>query len=356
MKGLSDRLHLIASKTLSLDRFRKSVGGDITDINQSVKENTLGLTRINDERFANVKSLHNDVKEIKGKLSCVESDLSVCKSSISSVSDSVSSVKSRVKTTDANIQEIQEQSQRKVDAAINGFAEEIGAQLVEVRKFVSEALISSESSPDSTPPIKITTKTPRPSDVSWSSVASESKESPSVPVAGNHSLSSKTLHDTPVKGRSLVDPKNSTMNKDSSKKSLTSSRHHGDHSVPVSPSPASSGKHITCKPQDPPSSSGFVAVVRNKTTRLFLCGMSASCTFNDIQSYLSERGVTATFIRIMKSKIKHSVSAQVNILSSDVGRTKSEKFWPNGLRVRKWYSKNQYYGESDESSNVNNDS
>ncbi|XP_069105838.1 acetylcholine receptor subunit alpha-like [Argopecten irradians] len=40
-------------------------GSVITDINQSVKENTLGLTRINDERFANVKSLHNDVKEIK---------------------------------------------------------------------------------------------------------------------------------------------------------------------------------------------------------------------------------------------------------------------------------------------------
>lgn len=64
MKGLSEGLHLIASKTLSLDRFRQSVGVDIACMNQAVKENTLVLSRINDDRFANVKAMHTDVKDV----------------------------------------------------------------------------------------------------------------------------------------------------------------------------------------------------------------------------------------------------------------------------------------------------
>jgi hypothetical protein len=81
---------------------------------------------------------------------------------------------------------------------------------------------------------------------------------------------------------------------------------------------------------------GFVGVTKHQTARYFLSGIGISTKAESIRQYLSERSVSVSVIRMMKSKRRNSQSARINILRYDVYKVYEPDFWPSGVACRKW--------------------
>lgn len=93
--------------------------------------------------------------------------------------------------------------------------------------------------------------------------------------------------------------------------------------------------------QDDDSSSGFVGVQRkrNRTKSFFLSGIAVNVTEKQIFSFLKQKNVTSTLIRIFQSRRKQTLSAKINILSKDCTIVSQENFWPKFVKCKPWLPK-----------------
>jgi len=108
--------------------------------------------------------------------------------------------------------------------------------------------------------------------------------------------------------------------------------------------------HVTIDiaPTDSPSgengnNTGFVAVRRKRISTFYIGNIDTSVTANDIYSYLDDRGVKATSVRLIPNK--YSVSARVNIPTESDSVALDNTFWPEKIVVRRWMSQNEWAKE-----------
>ena len=81
----------------------------------------------------------------------------------------------------------------------------------------------------------------------------------------------------------------------------------------------------------------FVGVERKRIKRLYLGGVREGVTEKLISDYMNKKGITPTFVRLMKSK-KGTVAVRVNVLNEDFERALVNEFWPNHVYAREWIS------------------
>jgi hypothetical protein len=94
----------------------------------------------------------------------------------------------------------------------------------------------------------------------------------------------------------------------------------------------------------------FVGVEKRRIKRLYLRGVCEGVTDKLISNYINKKGITPTFVRLMKSKRKGTVAVRVNVLSEDFDRALEKDFWPKHVYVREWLSKQKWINKN--SSNV----
>lgn len=100
----------------------------------------------------------------------------------------------------------------------------------------------------------------------------------------------------------------------------------------------------------------FIRVEKRRIKRLYLGGVREGVTVNLISNYINKKGITPTFVRLMRSKRKGTVAVRVNVLSEDFERASQQDFWPKHVYVREWLSNQKWVNKN--SSNVgpaNND-
>ena len=86
---------------------------------------------------------------------------------------------------------------------------------------------------------------------------------------------------------------------------------------------------------------GFVGVKRkrNNTRRFFLSGIDEKVSDEMISSYLNQRGIHSTFLKVFKSKRKGTVSAKLHVSQADSIAILQDNFWPKYVSCRSWLSK-----------------
>jgi hypothetical protein len=75
---------------------------------------------------------------------------------------------------------------------------------------------------------------------------------------------------------------------------------------------------------------------RNKIKSFFLSGIAQNVTESQVLSYLKERNVIPTQIRIFHSQRKGTLSAKVNVSSKNCSAVSEERFWPKFVKCKPW--------------------
>ena len=90
----------------------------------------------------------------------------------------------------------------------------------------------------------------------------------------------------------------------------------------------------------------FVGVERKRIKRLYLGGVREGATEKLISDYMNRKGITPTFVRLMKSKRKGNVAVRVNVLNDDFELALKKQFWPMHVYAREWLSKERWSQKS----------
>jgi hypothetical protein len=101
---------------------------------------------------------------------------------------------------------------------------------------------------------------------------------------------------------------------------------------------------------------GFVGVSKRQTVRYFLSGIRMTSTSEDIKSYLADRNVSVSVVRMMSSRRHNTQSARVNISKEDASKVNEPGFWPKGVMHRKWQSNATFNNRRDQYTEDNEDS
>ena len=88
--------------------------------------------------------------------------------------------------------------------------------------------------------------------------------------------------------------------------------------------------------------SGFIAVERKNTKRIYLGGVKEGVDVEGIKQYINIKGVNPSVVRLLTSKRKGTVAVKINVLSKDFGIVLKKEFWPTNVYVRPWYSVNKW--------------
>lgn len=73
-----------------------------------------------------------------------------------------------------------------------------------------------------------------------------------------------------------------------------------------------------------------------------LGGVREGVSTEKITKYMAERNVKPTFIRLMKSKRRGTISVRVNVVAKDFSTVKETDFWPEGVHARPWVSSTKW--------------
>ena len=68
------------------------------------------------------------------------------------------------------------------------------------------------------------------------------------------------------------------------------------------------------------SEESLVGVERKRIKQLYLVGVREGATEKLVSNYMNKKGITPTFVRLMKSKRKGTVAVRVNVLNDDFER------------------------------------
>ena len=104
------------------------------------------------------------------------------------------------------------------------------------------------------------------------------------------------------------------------------------------------------------SEESFVGVERKRIKRLYLGGVREGATENLISDYMNKKGITPTFVSLMKRKRKGTVAVRVNILNNDFERALMKEFWPMHVYAREWLSKDRWLQKSGSDTEKNGES
>ena len=55
-------------------------------------------------------------------------------------------------------------------------------------------------------------------------------------------------------------------------------------------------------------------------------------------TYVMKRNINPTFVRLMQSKRKGTMSVRINVVAKDFDVVKETSFWPDGVYARPWLS------------------
>lgn len=89
----------------------------------------------------------------------------------------------------------------------------------------------------------------------------------------------------------------------------------------------------------------FHGISRKRVDRYFVSGIRKDSTEEGMRSYLEDNKVRVTFVRFFDSYRQNvsSYSAQLNVRHEDSHILFSHKFWPDGMRIRRWIPKSKFY-------------
>jgi len=135
--SLADRMHFLSSKVSPVDHFRKTFSVRVEYLQKSSEDNTLGLSRILDNKASNNIALKTDVKDIKTKLNVLGNDLLELKGSNDGVSDCMHSLKSRVRRYETILEHVQPTVESRVNTALSAFGEELGKIIDSVHSHIN---------------------------------------------------------------------------------------------------------------------------------------------------------------------------------------------------------------------------
>lgn len=81
----------------------------------------------------------------------------------------------------------------------------------------------------------------------------------------------------------------------------------------------------------------FIGVTYNKTARYYLSGINKKSTKYGIENYIQDKGVKTTHLMLFKPRYGSSlVTAKVNVPAQFAKIVESPRFWPEGVRCRRW--------------------
>lgn len=89
----------------------------------------------------------------------------------------------------------------------------------------------------------------------------------------------------------------------------------------------------------------FRGIHEKRVERLYVGGIRKDCTENDMRNFLAENNVKFTHIRFF-TKGLYSNSAQLNVRPSEKATMYDQKFWPDGIFVKQWLSRQQLHERS----------
>jgi hypothetical protein len=95
------------------------------------------------------------------------------------------------------------------------------------------------------------------------------------------------------------------------------------------------------------SVNGFHGYKKNRVERFFVSGIRKSLTEAGMREYLQVRNVHPTFIKFFSNPNFSTMSAQMNVPSNECKHLINRSFWPWGIRIRKWISRNSFYPRKD---------
>ena len=83
----------------------------------------------------------------------------------------------------------------------------------------------------------------------------------------------------------------------------------------------------------------FIGVTYKRNARYYLWGINRRSTESGIKRYVENKGVHVSHLTLFKPRNSKSLlSAKVNISPEDAHIVERKRFWPNGVKFRKWYS------------------
>ena len=87
----------------------------------------------------------------------------------------------------------------------------------------------------------------------------------------------------------------------------------------------------------------FTGVTKKRTARYYVSGIDPKSTRSGIITYLEQRDVHVTFLRLFNTKHNsYRTAAKLNVSESSASIVESPNFWPNGISCRKWISNREW--------------
>jgi len=87
----------------------------------------------------------------------------------------------------------------------------------------------------------------------------------------------------------------------------------------------------------------FTGVTKKRTARYYISGIDPKSTRSGIITYLEQRDVHVTFLRLFNTKHNsYRIAAKLNVSESSASTVESHNFWPSGISCRKWVSNREW--------------
>ena len=86
----------------------------------------------------------------------------------------------------------------------------------------------------------------------------------------------------------------------------------------------------------------FSGVTKQRIARFYIGGINKSSTETGLRNFLSDRNVKITNLRFFNRDDKISAYAQLNVPIETREIIESKNFWPHGVYVKPWLSKQRF--------------
>ena len=94
-----------------------------------------------------------------------------------------------------------------------------------------------------------------------------------------------------------------------------------------------------------PTQSTFSGVTKQRIARYYIGGIIKSSTETGLRNFLSDREINITHLRFFNRQDRKSASAQINVPVESRDIIESENFWPKGIYVKPWVSKQKFLSQ-----------
>ncbi|KAK3104967.1 hypothetical protein FSP39_014230 [Pinctada imbricata] len=96
----------------------------------------------------------------------------------------------------------------------------------------------------------------------------------------------------------------------------------------------------------------FAGVQRKRSARFFLSGIDNRSTKSGILSYIESKGVRVTHMILFNARTERSpLTAKINVPLQHASLIEPGRFWPKGVRCRRWLSNREWEEKCAQSDN-----